>query len=1191
MWARVLLLLSVPTIAHAQSTPTAPAPDDPIYDLAVDPADHPGEDYVLLLEEGRLVVEADGRTTFTSRQVAQILTAEGAGEWGELAFRYEPERQELDIDWLRVLEDGGVVRDGPEHQQESSLRVDQAAPVYDDTKVVQATVGGVRAGTIVDYRTTMETHDPRLPGDVRRRWYLNGLDHLVRARFVLDAPEEMDLRIDEHGPLSSPEVVSADGRVVRTWSRRDVEPIELEPFAGFPNDVVAYVDVWGPLEWSDIGRWYASYLDDRPELGADLVEAHEAELEGALTLHDSLSATYRWVAQDIRYVSLALGDGGYRPRTPQEVFETGFGDCKDKTMLFVALARRMGVDAMPVLVSSNGGVVRDRPSLGQFDHMIASVELDEETVYLDVTATVVPFGEIPPAMHGDMGLRVDGSGTAEVVGLPLSDPTENTHVEKVVGRVDLENRFVGSITLSATGTEQYGLRSRFFGFDSRDEAERREVLDEIARGVYTTAVVDSSRTFDGRDLDAPVEVTVWFTAPNLLGTVGGGYLMYLPIGDFRYADATRTRLEEDDERRFPIDVGQVNTPSVYRSEADVELPEGWTVALPGGVVVDGDFGYYEAHYEQDDGNRFVMHREMEGGRGIEAPDRAPDLIEWIQDVATDDTDYVIVDPGTNLLGTVTDAAASELAKLLPTTEDLGAGVLMAADGPSSVSDFTGLSLATPLQQYGRDFAAEEMVFTVGESPVLMASVSVAEYQTGDDASKGKDALALIDPGALFGAMAEQDLGSQMSIGDSRTVELADLGSDFRGWVLELVTPLVTFDFAVGVLVRGRVAISVLLMGPQGLRDEDVGVVFGTVDERVRADRALMSDLEITDDPETRVDTQELLEATDGIALHRLLPDLEDIAGAVRATERLDTGAVPTFSRSLTGRGLTLPLEGSDVIAVDLSVRIAPSELWALKAVLRELPEDLGEILDFELADDFGAALSEAALDDDESGLERLDGPAVGSLSASALGRLRSMMTVDMGTTLFAAGPLVATVELVAPPDGLEPEALHALAEDIYDRMGEVTPEWAAYEAPAAVLAQVEELVELEERARELVDERDFEALFPLVADVNLDYSDLTFEPSTFNSICWWAAVHAHGERALPYCEAALVPDEEFFAARDSRGVARALVGDLEGAAADFDWVVDHAADGEFKTLRAGWMRALRSGENPFTEEVLAELRD
>ena len=59
---------------------------------------------------------------------------------------------------------------------------------------------------------------------------------------------------------------------------------------------------------------------------------------------------------------------------------------------------------------------------------------------------------------------------------------------------------------------------------------------------------------------------------------------------------------------------------------------------------------------------------------------------------------------------------------------------------------------------------------------------------------------------------------------------------------------------------------------------------------------------------------------------------------------------------------------------------------------------------------------------------------------------------------------------------------------------------------------------------------------------------------------------------------------------DSRGVARALTGDFEGAIKDFEMFVEWTNSEEEKAQRKGWIESLKKGENPFTDEVLEGLR-
>src|SRR5205814_4660366 len=158
------------------------------------------------------------------------------------------------------------------------------------------------------------------------------------------------------------------------------------------NDVVMQVALSSPLTWQDVGKWYAQNARDRSSLGS----AAKTKLQQILTTaspktrDDSIRAVHRWVAQDIRYVSIALGLGGYQPRTPEEVTRTGFGDCKDKATLFVAALAKLGVPAFPVLLNAFGHVERRVPSVDQFNHVIAAVKRGDHYEFTDLTADILP---------------------------------------------------------------------------------------------------------------------------------------------------------------------------------------------------------------------------------------------------------------------------------------------------------------------------------------------------------------------------------------------------------------------------------------------------------------------------------------------------------------------------------------------------------------------------------------------------------------------------------------------------------------------------------------------------------------------------------------------------------------------------------------------------------------------------------
>lgn len=107
-------------------------------------------------------------------------------------------------------------------------------------------------------------------------------------------------------------------------------------------------------------------------------------------------------------------------------------------------------------------------------------------------------------------------------------------------------------------------------------------------------------------------------------------------------------------------------------------------------------------------------------------------------------------------------------------------------------------------------------------------------------------------------------------------------------------------------------------------------------------------------------------------------------------------------------------------------------------------------------------------------------------------------------------------------------------------------------------------------------------------------ADNTDDATVANEICWVGSLDGAPREVLPLCEraVALAPDEGNL--RDSRGVARALLGDGTGAIEDFNAFVAYARriqpDSPLIAPREAWIAALEQGRNPFDASTRAALR-
>ena len=97
-----------------------------------------------------------------------------------------------------------------------------------------------------------------------------------------------------------------------------------------------------------------------------------------------------------------------------------------------------------------------------------------------------------------------------------------------------------------------------------------------------------------------------------------------------------------------------------------------------------------------------------------------------------------------------------------------------------------------------------------------------------------------------------------------------------------------------------------------------------------------------------------------------------------------------------------------------------------------------------------------------------------------------------------------------------------------------------------------------------------------------------------NSVCWFASLWDMADKAMFACELAVELEPEHGGIRDSRGLARALTGDFEGAIEDFQfyiaWGTTNREGRADLDLRRAWIEALQQGINPFDEATLNALR-
>ncbi len=637
----LLALEAFPRTAAGQGSIVRPVLSDTIYHLAVDSAAYKQYPFIYLLDDGVIRVEADGRGTERYHQIVQILKPAGIEVWAERQFSYRPAHTKLTVNWMRVVKPSGeVISDKPNISQESNVPAEMSDPIYSDTKILRYSLSGVTVGTLVDISWTTETTDPFLRGDFQHSWNTTMAYPALRSRYALNAPATMVPRIVERHLDFKRLEADSGGRKFYAWEKNNSTPVKGEMFAPDSSVPAMSITISSPLRWADIAKWYTGLAKDRYVLSPKSLAKVDSIARMQHTADDTLKAIHKWIARDIRYVSVALGLGGYQPRWPDSTITVGFGDCKDKATLFIAAAKHLGITAYPVLLNSNGMRTHDLPSVTQFDHVIAAMPRRGAPGYtfIDLTTDDIPAGKVPPSYQGGFGLVARADGTADEITFP--EEAAGSITTSFVGTVDVTGNESGTLTILAKGGAETGLRASFL--EPLDSA-RQTNMEKFMGRTFPNAKADSLVVFDGRNPNVEARLTAHIYGGEAFKRIGSVGIMTVP-GQLRGNGATMVYLISQlstTERKLPIDAEKILGQGRVVSELQLTLPEGWKAQLPAAVDAVGDFGEYHAKYTQD-GRVLRISHSMSGTKGVLPKDRMADLRAWMKAIADDNVDSIVL---------------------------------------------------------------------------------------------------------------------------------------------------------------------------------------------------------------------------------------------------------------------------------------------------------------------------------------------------------------------------------------------------------------------------------------------------------------------------------------------------------------------------------------------------------------------
>ena len=535
-------------------------------------------------------LRSDYQTVQRFQQIIAIGSPSDIAAFRTRSIQYSPQSQVLTVARARIHHADGRVTEA-EEMGESPL-ADASIATFYDVRAQQYRFRDLRVGDVIELNYTISPLSNQNP-------YGKYFAELVAfggplecdlQRYILRAPEDVHLSSAEH-LLSRPNIQQAGDEEVYLWQKTNIAALVREPHSPSWSEQGSYVHISNFATWPEVGRWYAALVRPQFELNAEL----RSLVSEIVTQHpnrlDRLAFIDDLVLKKTRYVALEFGIYGFKPYPVAETFARGFGDCKDKASLMVALLRAAGIDADIALIRTRelGEILPQPASASIFDHAI--VYVPEFDLWLDGTAEFARLHELPVEDQGVIALTIDTEGDATLRRTPSSSADQNYSRRTINARLDSDGSIHFSGATYVRGEDAPELRRQLEPGDSK-LGYVRERLAQVLPAVEV-------RHVESPEISLP-EVSLSFDGD--LTTFRGQHRAILPSSWMQ-----RNYLATLAPASVRTQELLLDAPWTTEEEIHIQLPSTARVlAVPKNQSMHTNFGRVELTYRCQDGEIVVL---------------------------------------------------------------------------------------------------------------------------------------------------------------------------------------------------------------------------------------------------------------------------------------------------------------------------------------------------------------------------------------------------------------------------------------------------------------------------------------------------------------------------------------------------------------------------------------------------------
>jgi len=533
----------------------------------------------LLLE--RQVNAADNESFY--HFVRQVLTVSGVQNGSDLKIDFNPSYQTLTLHWARLWRGTNHL----DRLEADKIRVvrqerDLDEQILNGEQTAMLVMDDVRVGDIVDYAYSVKGANPVFNGRFSTTIPIQLTEPVGRLFMRVIWPAQRRFYPMAHGYSGQPSLNMKSDPIECVWDLRQVPGFHQEDSMPVWCDPEPWVQLTEFKNWTEVNQWALALFQNNSSLSPELTQKIGGWKQLA-SREEQVLAVLRFVQDEIRYFGIEIGVSANKPADPSTVFARRYGDCKDKSLLFVTLLRGLGIEAYPVLVNTQARHTIENwlPAADIFDHCIAVVRIDGQTWWLDPTAG---YQRGTLAMHYlpnyGCGLVISPNTTAlttipHTTGLPLTTTTEYFNLGRKSAATGLK------VITEAEGMDADIMREMFAN-TKRSDIEKN--YTHFYADIYPGTTMASPIEIQDDELQNRFRVTEFYT-------IDKAWIKSDKDGKYRcdfypYNMASLVKKPVDIQRRLPL---AVDYPRHQILRTEIKVPTTWTYEKENKSIVDPAF--------------------------------------------------------------------------------------------------------------------------------------------------------------------------------------------------------------------------------------------------------------------------------------------------------------------------------------------------------------------------------------------------------------------------------------------------------------------------------------------------------------------------------------------------------------------------------------------------------------------------